>query len=555
MPASEGSARGRAAVDGATGDGASEERASPAGAASARLGRAETPAPSEGAAPRYLHPALLASVFIIATSGLVYELITGTLASYVLGDSVTQFSLVIGLYLFAMGIGSYLSQYVEGRLIERFVELELGVALVGGLSAPLLFKVYTSLGAFRGMLYGLVLLIGILVGLEIPLLIRLLTFSLDLKRLVARVLTLDYIGALVASLLFPTLLLPRLGLQQTSLLFGILNAAVALASTFLFPIERATVARLRALCVVVLAGLAVALGLVSRFIERSEALYLGAPIVYAAQSPYQRVVITQGPRTTRLFLNGNLQFSSDDEYRYHEVLVHPAVAALGRDPRRAIILGGGDGLAARELLRYPSVERVLLIDLDAAVTDAFRALPLATALNGGALLDPRVAVRNEDAFKFLEESTESFDLAIVDFPDPGSYAVGKLYTDAFYHLLRQRLGARGVAVIQATSPQYARESFWSIVTTVEAAGFTAAPLHVYVPSFGEWGFVLAGGEGLAAPASLRTDAARLRFLDGAAMPDLFRFPRDIGRVPAAVNRLNDQKLVATYSREWAEWTR
>jgi len=506
-------------------------------------------------APRYMHPALLASVFVIATSGLVYELITGTLASYVLGDSVTQFSLVIGLYLFAMGIGSYLSQYVEGRLIERFVEIELGVALVGGLSAPLLFKVYTSAGAFRWMLYGLVLLIGMLVGLEIPLLIRLLKFSLDLKQLVARVLTLDYIGALVASLLFPTLLLPRLGLLQTSLIFGILNAAVALASTFLFPIERGTVARLRALCTLVVAGLAVALGLVSRFVERSEAIYFGAPIVYSTQSPYQRVVITRGPRTTRLFLNGNLQFSSDDEYRYHEVLVHPAVAALGRDPRRAVVLGGGDGLAARELLRYPSLESLVLVDLDAAVTDAFRSLPLAAALNGGALSDPRVTVRNEDAFKYLGETTESFDLAIVDFPDPGTYAVGKLYTDAFYHLLRQRLGARGVAVIQATSPQYARESFWTIVTTVEAAGFTTAPLHVYVPSFGEWGFVLAGGEGLAAPSSLRLDPAGLRYLDGPALPELFRFPRDLGRVEAPVNRLNDQKLVAIYSREWAVWTR
>ncbi len=514
---------------------------------------AEGPAPA--ATPRYVDPALLASVFVIATSGLVYELITGTLASYVLGDSVTQFSLVIGLYLFAMGIGSYLSQYVEGRLIERFVEIELGLALAGGLSAPLLFKVYASSGAFRALLYGLVLLIGTLVGLEIPLLIRLLKFSLDLRRLVARVLTLDYIGALVASLLFPTLLLPKLGIHQTSLFFGVLNALVALASTFLFPIERATLARLRGLSAVVVAALAVAFGLVSRFVERAEALYFGAPIVYSAQSPYQRIVITQGPRTTRLFLNGQLQFSSDDEYRYHEVLVHPAVAALGRDPRRVLVLGGGDGLAARELLRYPSIERIVLVDLDPAVTDAFRTLPLAVAQNGGSLSDPRVLVQNEDAFKFLDASTESFDLAIVDFPDPGNYAVGKLYTDAFYGLLRQRLGVRGLAVIQATSPQYARESYWTVVTTLEAAGFATAPLHVYVPSFGEWGFVLAGAEGLAAPSRLRVDAARLRYLDAAALPELFRFPRDIGRVEAPVNRLNDQKLVAIYSREWAVWTR
>jgi spermidine synthase len=504
---------------------------------------------------RMVHPALLGTVFVIATSGLVYELVTGTLASYVLGDSVTQFSLVIGLYLFAMGVGSYLSRFIEGKLLERFVEIELCLALAGGLSAPLLFKVYAAAAAFRSALYAVVLLIGTLVGLEIPLLIRLLEFQLDLKELVARVLTLDYVGALVASILFPSLLLPRLGIHQTSIFFGLLNAFVALVATFLFPLERPTALRLRAQAIVVGGVLAAAFGMVSRFVDRSETLYFGAPIVYSAQSPYQRVVITRTPRTTRLFLNGNLQFSSDDEVRYHEVLVHPAVAALGRDPRRVLVLGGGDGLAVRELLRYPSVERVVLVDLDRAVTDAFRTLPLALELNGGSLNDKRVEIHNEDAFKFLEEAREAFDLAIVDFPDPSNYAVGKLYTDAFYNLLRERLSFRGVAVVQATSPQYARESFWSIVRTVEAAGFSTAPLHVYVPSFGEWGFVLAGGEALAAPSSLRVDPASLRWLEPAGLPELFRFPRDIGRVDAPVNRLNDQKLVAIYAREWGIFTR
>lgn len=499
---------------------------------------------------RLIHPALLGSVVIIATSGLVYELITGTLASYVLGDSITQFSLVIGLYLFAMGCGSYLSQFIEHHLLERFVEIELGVALAGGLSAPLLFRVYTSSGAFKPLLYGLVLLIGTLVGLEIPLLIRLLKFSVDLKELVARVLTLDYIGALIASLLFPSLLLPKLGLHQTSLFFGILNALVALLSTFLFPLERTTTIRLRTECIVIAAALSGSLLYIDRITERAESTYYGAPIVYAEHSPYQRVVITQTARTTRLFLNGNLQFSSDDEHRYHEVLVHPAVAALGHDPKNVLVLGGGDGLALRELLRYPAIEHVLLIDLDSAVTNAFRSLPIAKQLNGNALNDPRVTVRNEDAFRFLDETTDSFDLAIVDFPDPSNYAVGKLFTDAFYQMLRQRLSMRGVAVIQATSPQYARQSFWSIVTTTEAAGFHAFPFHVYVPSFGDWGFVLVGGEHLTPPSTLRIDSQSLKFLDASILPELFVFPRDIGRVDAPVNRLNDQKLVGIYSHEW-----
>lgn len=504
---------------------------------------------------RLVSPVLLFSVFVISTTGLVYQLIAGTLASYVLGDSVAQFSLVIGLYLFAMGIGSWLSKYLEGDLLVRFVQIELGLALAGGLSAPLLFKVYASFGAFKLALYGLVLIIGTLVGLEIPLLLRLLRFSLDLKDLVARVLSFDYVGALVGSLLFPSILLPRLGIHQTSILFGILNALVALLGTFLFPLDRGTAFRLRGGAAIVLIGLGAAAIWVGDVVRASEAFYFGAPIIHVSQSPYQRVVITQSTRSTRLFLNGNLQFSSDDEYRYHEALVHPAIAALGHPPRKVLVLGGGDGLAARELLGYEGIERIDLVDLDRAVTDLFRTLPVATNLNHGSLSDPRVHVVNEDAFRWLDESTDVWDLAIVDFPDPSNYAVGKLYTDAFYRLLRERLSMRGLAVVQSTSPGYARQTFWTIATTLEEAGFKIEPYHAYVPSFGDWGFILAGGPGLERPTSLLIEPKKLRFLDEKTLAELFVFPKDISRIDAPISRLNDQKLVPIYVREWGEWSR
>lgn len=502
---------------------------------------------------RYVPPVLLASVVVIATSGLVYELLAGTLASYVLGDSVAQFSFVIGLYLFAMGIGSYLSKYIESRLLERFVEIELTIALVGGASAPILFAVYTSYGAFKAALYLIVLIIGTLVGLEIPLLIRLLKFQLDLKDLVARVLALDYVGALVASLLFPLVFLPRLGIHRTSLVFGLLNAVVALATTFLMPVKRATLWRLRGQAIVVTVALAAGLVFIDRVVVRSEEIYFGAPIVYSAQSPYQRIVITQSTRTSRLFLNGNLQFSSDDEARYHEVLVHPAVGALGRDPRRVLVLGGGDGLAVRELLRYPSIERVLLVDLDPAMTDLFRTLPLAVELNEGALSDPRVEVKNDDAFRFLETANEAFDLIVVDFPDPSNYALGKLYTLTFFERLRERLSTHGVVVVQATSPYYARRAYWTVATTMEAAGFPVVPMHVYVPSFGVWGFHLGGIS--RPPTELRIDPSRLRFLEPELLDGLFQFATDMDRVEAPVNRLSDQKLVSIYVEEWESWSR
>ena len=503
---------------------------------------------------RYLSPVLLLSVVVIATSVLIYELLAGTMASYVLGDSVTQFSLVIGVYLFAMGVGSYLSRFIERRLLVRFIEVELAIALIGGASAPILFAVYTASGAFQAALYLIVALVGTLVGLEIPLLIRLLKFRLDLKELVARVLSLDYVGALFASLLFPLVLLPRIGIHRTSLLFGLLNALVALLATFLMPTEHQVRWRLRAQCVVIAVALGLGLVFIDQGVQQAEAVYFGAPIIYHEQSPYQRIVITQSPRTTRLFLNGKLQFSSDDEHRYHEVMVHPAVAALGRDPRRVLVLGGGDGLAVRELLRYESVERIVVVDLDGAVTKLFRAVPMAVSLNGNSLNDPRVTILNEDAFGYLQRAQQAFDLILADFPDPSNYALGKLYTLSFYQRLRERLGMRGVAVVQATSPYYARRSFWSIATTIEAAGFRVLPMHVYVPSFGEWGFVLCGGEGLRQPTAIRVAGAALKFLTPAALPGLFRFPRDMSRLPAPINRLNDQPLVPLYTGEWADWT-
>jgi spermidine synthase len=370
------------------------------------------------------------------------------------------------------------------------------------------------------------------------------------------VLTVDYLGALVASVIFPSILLPRLGIHQTSLAFGALNALVALLGTALFPLPREVAFRLRASGAIVLVGLGFTGLWLSDLVEASEQQYFGAPIVHVSQSPYQRVVVTRSPRTTRLFLNGNLQFSSDDEYRYHEALVHPAVAALGHAPRRALVLGGGDGLAARELLRYPELERIDLVDLDPEMTRLFRDHELGRSLNGGSLADPRVVVHNEDAFVWLDRDRgEAYELCVVDFPDPSGYAVGKLYTDAFYGMLRERVGMQGVVVVQATSPGYARKTFWTIVTTIESAGFSTQPYHAYVPSFGDWGFVLAGGPRLRRPERLAIATDTLRFLDDRVLATLFEMPRDRARVEAPVSRLNDQKLVPIYTEEWGEWAR
>jgi len=495
-------------------------------------------------------PLLFLNVLIIATCGLVYELLAGTLASYVLGDSVTQFSLIIGIYLFAMGVGAWLSRFIESNLAKRFVEVELAVALVGGASAPLLFLSFARLDGFQVVLYSVVFVIGTLVGLEIPLLMRILKDHLDFKEIVSRVLAFDYVGALLASLLFPLFLVPRMGLVRTSLLIGLLNAGVGLWGTWLMrPLIKGEVTGLRARASVVIALLVIGVIKADSLTSLAEDDLFIDEIVYSRTTPYQRIIVTKNRAGFQLFLNGHLQFSSADEYRYHESLVHPAMA-LAVAPRRVMVLGGGDGLALREVLKYPSVEQVTLVDLDPDMTNLSNALPLLAELNNHALSDGRVRVVNRDAMIWLEENAESFDAAIIDFPDPNTFALGKLYTTRFYRLLKERLAPDATVGVQCTSPLFARTSYWCIVRTMEAAGFAVRPYHTPVPSFGVWGFALARREPFEPPARA---PAGLRFLDDDAMRALFVLPADLAPVPVEINRLDNQTLVRYYESEWKRW--
>jgi spermidine synthase len=500
-------------------------------------------------------PILFLNVLVVATCGLVYELLAGTLASYVLGDSVTQFSVIIGIYLSALGVGSWLSRFVERELVRRFVDVELAVAVLGGASAPLLFLSFAHLSYFYVVLYGVVFLIGVLVGLEIPLLMRILEDHLDFKELIARVLAFDYAGALVASLLFPIFLVPKLGLVRTSLLFGFLNASVGLWATWLMrPFIGGGVTRLRAQGAVVLALLAVAFIKADALTSLAEDAMFADDIVYTKTTAYQRIVVTRNRAGFQLFLNGNLQFSSADEYRYHEALVHPAMALAAEGNhavRRVLVLGGGDGLALREILKYPTVEEVVLVDLDPDMTRLSRRFPPLARLNQNSFEDPRVRVVNEDAMIWLEREGPPFDAGVVDFPDPNSFALGKLYTTRFYRLLKQRLAPDAAVSVQSTSPLFARNSYWCIVRTLEAAGYSVRPYYTAVPSFGVWGFALARRAPFEVPA--RAPQVALKFLDDTSLPAMFMLSADLGPVPVEVNRLDNQALVRYYEAEWRRY--
>jgi len=497
-----------------------------------------------------LQVVLFLSVFLIAACGLIYELIAGTLASYLLGDSVLQFSTVIGSYLFAMGIGSALSRYLRRGLVRRFVSIELMVAVVGGFSTALLFVGFAYGEAFRLQLYAVVIAIGILVGLEIPLLMRILEGRFEFRDLVAHVLTFDYLGALGASLLFPIVLVPKLGLVRSAMAFGIVNAAVALWSTFLFRAEVPRAGTLRAGCAMVLALLGAGMVYAGKITAAAENNIYADEVIFARDTRYQRIVLTKWKDDIRLFLSSHLQFSSRDEYRYHEALVHPGLAALP-GARRVLVLGGGDGLAVREILKYPGVEEVTLVDLDPEMTHLSSTHPFLRKLNGGSLTERRVHVINADAFPWLEKETGYFDFAVVDFPDPTNHSLGKLYTTAFYRLLAHHLTARGLAAVQSTSPLFARQTYWCIVETMKQAGFEAHPYHAYVPAFGEWGFVLGALSPYRPPAQVPNG---LRFLTPITLAQMFDFPSDMGPVPAEPNRLNDQVLVRYYDQEWSAIT-
>ena len=501
---------------------------------------------------------LLVSVIVVATCGLVYELISATMASYLLGDSVTQWSLVIGVYLSAMGLGSWLSKSIEHRIHDRFVQVQLLIAVVGGFSATALFLGFAQLSTVRPLLFGILVVVGTAVGLEIPLIMRIMK-GYALKDLVARVLAFDYLGSLAASLLFPLLLLPHLGLVRTAMVFGVLNAVVALWAVRTFETSLQRPRWLQAQAVVVLALLGGGIVWGKSIEDFGETELYDFPVIFSQKTPYQRLTITRWQDDIRLFIDGNLQFSSADEHRYHEALVHPVMAAAAEarpnasEGRRVLVLGGGDGLALREVLRHGDVASVDLVDLDPAMTELFSTHPVLTGLNAGAFGDPRVRVHAADAMEWLarhgREGGEPFDVAIVDLPDPNNFSLGKLYTRAFYRLLGRNLRPDGVGVVQSTSPYLAPRSFGCIVATLEAAEMNPMPFHAHVPSFGDWGFVLVAPSPRPIPEKLRPDMT-LRFLDDAMLPTLFVFPADQARPTGVeINRLNDQNLVRYYEED------
>lgn len=496
-------------------------------------------------------PLLYLSILVIAVCGIIYELIIGAVSAYLWGDSVLYFSLTIGLYMSAMGLGAYFSKYVGSRLFDIFVASEVLIGLVGGCSALVLFWTYTGTEYYELMMVAVTLLIGMGVGLEIPVLIRMLDSNEDLRLNVAHVLSYDYVGGLIGALIFPLLLLPYLGLLRTALLLGLSNLLIAGLNLFrhrgllrFFPL----LAILTGLCAF---AEAMAFWRAPQLEHALEQRIHRDEVVVSVQTPYQKLTVTQWHRDIRLFINGGLQFSSLDEYRYHESLVHVPMAAVAR-PQRVLLLGGGDGLAVRELLKYPTLKEIVLVDIDPQMTALFREHERLRELNQDSLNDPRVRLVHEDAFKFVERDTQFYDLVLIDLPDPSHTALTKLYALPFYEMLRKRLSQQGVLVTQSTSPFFAKNAFWCIHKTLSATGMSVYPYQVDIPSFGNWGFQLASQKALSLSDLRLPPNLALRFLNPETLATLFVFPPDLKTDlrPIALNTLLHPVLLTYYKQGW-----
>ncbi|TXS48839.1 polyamine aminopropyltransferase [Streptomyces sp. t39] len=525
-------------------------------AATAPAAAAARPVHSRGA--RFL---LLFAVFLCAACGLVYELALTALGSYLIGNSVMQTSVVISVIVFAMGIGSLAAKPLQKRAVGAFALVEGLLALAGGLSVLVLYVCFAWLRVYMPAMVVVSFVVGLLIGAEIPLLMTLLQRirRQEAGSAVADIFAVDYIGALIGGLCFPLLLLPVFGQLKGALVVGGVNAlAGVLVVLWIFRRQTRRVVRIGLLTgmAVVMAALGTVYVLADDIEVTARQQLYRDPIIHAETTPYQDIVVTRstaftGEQDTRLFLNGDLQFSSVDEYRYHEALVHPAMSG---EHSSVLVLGGGDALALREVLRYDDVEKVTLVDLDPAMTRLAGDFGPLRDLNGRALADPRVTAVNADAFNWLRDARGRYDTVVIDFPDPDTAALAKLYSVEFYHLLRKVLTAESQVVVQAGSPFFAPKSYWSIAATIGAAGYGTTAYQVDVPSFGNWGYVLArpGGEG-APELRLADDLPPLRFLDDAVLEAATVFPVDRRPQKVRASTLMDP-VVLEYSRhEWKNY--
>lgn len=492
---------------------------------------------------------LMLTTLIISGCSMCYELIISAVSSYLLGDSILQFSITIGLYMSAMGLGSYISKYMKKNLFNWFVLVEIGVGLIGGISSLVLFLSNLYLNSYQLIMYAEIIVIGTFVGVEIPLLTRIIEEdSQNLRITISSIFSFDYIGGLLGSIAFPILLLPQLGYFATAFLTGSMNLLAAMLIVFKYydRIKNAVYYKIGVifLFVIMLLG-AIFSENISSYIEGG--LYRDK-VILSEHSKYQHIVVTKHRDDLRLFIDGNVQFSSKDEYRYHEALVHiPMSVATKKD--NVLVLGGGDGLAVRELLKYKDT-KITLVDLDEAMVELCRTDKNISRLNENSLDSERLKVVIDDGYRFLENTEEKFDVIIVDLPDPNNESLNKLYSNIFYRLCSNALTDEGIMTVQSTSPYYATKAFWCINKTIESEGFYVKPYHLQVPAFGDWGFNMASKKEIKNEIKMTVET---KYLTNENIKSLFNFGKDEKIDNIELNTLSKPQLMQYYAEAEKNW--
>ncbi|MDH3974123.1 MAG: polyamine aminopropyltransferase [Deltaproteobacteria bacterium] len=497
---------------------------------------------------------LLVSIFVIGMCAIIYELLIGTISSYFMGDSVKQFSITIGLFLTSMGIGSYLSRLITERLLELFIFIEILLGIVGGLSVPLLYFIFAFSEYYYLFMTCSIILIGVMIGLEIPILTRIMERYYSLKQNISNVLSLDYLGAFSATLLFPFIMLPLVGAYKTSILTGILNILIGGINLWIFSDELEK-RKKNSLATGVFVTILLLTGMLYSSVNTIsfwENIIYEDRVLLSKQTKYQKIVLTKNQKDVRLYLNGGLQFSSIDEHRYHEALIHPAMFAAPV-AKNILILGGGEGLAVREILKHKEVDKVTIVDIDPAITELGIKNKLIKEINNGSLSHNKVQIVNRDAFSFLSETSSLFDIIIADLPDPNDTSLARLYSREFYKLAGKRLAASGLFVTQATSPFFAAKAFWCVKSTIEEAGFAHTyPYHTYIPSFGDWGFIMASKVKLNKYSFKR--GVSTRFLEEKHLEKMFHFEKDmIPTEEIKFSTLDRPEVLSYYLDGWKYW--
>ncbi|MTI20536.1 polyamine aminopropyltransferase [Fulvivirga sp. RKSG066] len=498
---------------------------------------------------------LKAAIFATGFSGVVAEYILSTLATYFLGNSILQWIMIISLMLFSMGLGSRISKVFQTDLLKKFLLIEFTLSFLVSFSPLLVYTASAYTSAYGILIYVLAISIGLLIGMEVPLVIRMNNKFEKLRYNISSILENDYYGSLLGGVFFAFIGLPLLGLMYTPFVLGFINLVVSI----MLVIGLWDIIVQKDKKVILTAGTTIMCLLITGLLVAKPIILFGEQskyqdkVVYSEQTPYQRIVITQWKDDHWLYLNGNQQLCTRDEIMYHEPLVHPAMKLHPR-PKNVLVLGGGDGCAVREILKYNSVDSIKLVDLDPAMTTLGQTHPILTSLNNNALNNSKVEIINTDGFSLIQNDESYYDVIIIDLPDPRSVELGRLYSYEFYRSCFRRLRPQGVIVTQAGSPYFATRAFLSVVETMKEAGFTTQPMHNQVITMGEWGWSL--GQKQSPHKDLKAILQQLDFaeidtkwINNEAMQLMTSFGKDTylwSKDTVKVNRIHDPVLYKYY---------